>query len=119
MTIKVKRVYDPVERNDGLRILVDRLWPRGISRETARIDRWIRDIAPSDQLRKWFAHKDALWEEFRSRYWAELETKPEIWNPLLSLAQKSTITLLYSAKNQIHNNAVALKEFLLARMVQK
>ena len=119
MTIKVKRIYDPVEPDDGLRFLVDRLWPRGISRESARIDRWLPDIAPSHALRKWFAHKDALWPQFCSRYWAELEAKPEIWQPLLDLAQKYPITLLYSAKNRIHNNAVALRDFLLSRMKQK
>ncbi|MHA2609503.1 MAG: DUF488 domain-containing protein [bacterium JZ-2024 1] len=119
MNIKVKRIYDPVESDDGVRLLVDRLWPRAISREHARIDRWMKEIAPSNQLRKWFAHKDALWEEFILRYWAELEAKPEIWEPLLDLAQKSRITLLYAAKNRNHNNAVALREFLLSRMKQR
>lgn len=114
--IKVKRVYDPPAPDDGRRFLVDRLWPRGVRKEALQIDGWLRDVAPSDALRKWFGHDPAKWDEFRQRYFAELEAKPESWQPLLQAAQEGDITLLYSARDEAHNNAVALKAFLEARM---
>ncbi|MDI3316604.1 MAG: DUF488 domain-containing protein [Bacillota bacterium] len=114
--IRVKRVYEPAEERDGLRFLVDRLWPRGLRREAARIDRWLKEVAPSDGLRRWFAHDPARWEEFQRRYGAELEAQPESWRPLAEAARAGDVTLLYSARDEAHNNAVALKAFLEARL---
>lgn len=116
MSIQVKRIYAPPESRDGRRILVDRLWPRGVSKVQARVDAWPRDIAPSDGLRRWFNHDPARWDEFRRRYAAELEERREAWGPLLEEARKGPITLLYSARDAEHNNAVALKEFLESRL---
>jgi uncharacterized protein YeaO (DUF488 family) len=107
--IKVKRVYDKQEKDDGVRILVDRLWPRGISKN--QIDLWLKDIAPSNELRNWFDHDPAKWDEFRKRYFNELDSNPKT-KILLELVKKSeNITLLYSAKSP-YNNAIALKEYL-------
>ncbi len=114
--IKVKRVYDLPAPDDGRRFLVDRLWPRGVKKEALQIDGWLRDVAPSHALRKWFGHDPAKWEEFQRRYFAELEAKPESWQPLLEAAREGTVTLLYSARDEAHNNAVALKAFLEARI---
>ncbi len=109
---RVKRVYDPPASSDGIRLLVDRLWPRGLSKQQARIDGWIRDVAPSDGLRRWFGHDPSRWDEFRARYFAELDGKHDTWAPLLARARRRPITLLYAAKDEAHNNAVALKEYL-------
>jgi len=110
--IKVKRVYDPVEPDDGQRFLVERLWPRGIRKEALQMKGWLKDVAPSDGLRRWFGHDPRKWEEFRRRYFAELEAHPEAWQPLLEAARAGNITLLFSARDTSHNNAVALREFL-------
>lgn len=110
--ILLKRAYDRSTRADGKRLLVERLWPRGIKKSDLPLDDWVKDIAPSTELRKWFSHDPAKWTEFRRRYRAELVTKPEIWKPLLEAARKSTITLVYSSHDIEHNNAVVLKEFL-------
>jgi uncharacterized protein YeaO (DUF488 family) len=110
-----KRVYEPPEAKDGKRFLVDRLWPRGLSKEAAQLDGWIKDIAPSDQLRKWFNHKPAKWDEFQKRYFAELKEKAEALEPLRQAVRKGNVTLLFSAKDCEHNNAVALKDFLVAK----
>ena len=96
-------------------MLVERLWPRGIKKSDLPLDDWVKDIAPSTELRKWFSHDPAKWTEFRRRYRAELVTKPEIWKPLLEAARESTITLVYSSHDTEHNNAVVLKEFLDSR----
>jgi len=114
--IRVKRVYDPYEPDDGFRFLVDRLWPRGVKKENLRLDGWLKDVAPSDALRHWFGHDPDKWEEFRSRYDVELEANSEAWRALLDMAQKQTITLLFSAHDTEHNNAVALRSFLEARL---
>ncbi len=114
--IRVKRVYEPAEGGDGKRFLVERLWPRGMKKESLRMDGWIKDVAPSDALRHWFGHEPAKWEEFRRRYAAELENNSDSWQPLLTEARHGTVTLLYSAHDLEHNNAVALKEFLDARL---
>ncbi|AOL16576.1 hypothetical protein BFU36_07555 [Sulfolobus sp. A20] len=107
--IKVKRVYEKQEKDDGIRILVDRLWPRGIKKN--QIDVWLKDIAPSEELRKWFNHDPSKWEEFKARYFNELNNNPKV-KVLLELVKKSNnITLLYSARSP-HNNAIALKEYL-------
>ena len=113
--ILLKRAYDRSTRADGKRLLVERLWPRGIKKSDLPLDDWVKDIAPSTELRKWFSHDPAKWTEFRRRYRAELVTKPEIWKPLLEAARKSTITLVYSSHDAEHNNAVVLKEFLDSR----
>jgi len=114
--IRVKRIYDLSEPDDGLRFLVDRLWPRGVKKENLQMDGWLKDVAPSDALRHWFGHDPAKWDEFCRRYHAELEVNSEAWRPLLEKAQKQTITLLFSAHDVEHNNAVLLKSFLEARL---
>jgi uncharacterized protein YeaO (DUF488 family) len=110
--VRIKRVYDEPATEDGIRILVDRLWPRGIAKDMARIDEWLKEIAPSDELRKWFGHDPARWEEFRERYRRELEAKAEILDGLRKLAGEGTVTLLFAAKDEEHNNALVLKEIL-------
>jgi len=112
VTIKLKRAYEPPEKSDGLRILVDRLWPRGVSKTAARIDLWLKETAPSDALRKWFGHDPLKWSEFRKRYFRELEKRPEAVAQLMQHASKGVTTLVYGAKDERHNNAVALKEYL-------
>ena len=110
--ITVKRVYEAPAKSDGFRILADRLWPRGLSKDKAKVDLWLKDVAASDDLRKWFGHNPQKWLEFKDRYFKELETKGEL---IVSIAQKSAggnVTLLYGAKDQKFNNAVALKEYL-------
>jgi len=113
--IKVKRTYDPFSHEDGKRILVDRLWPRGIKKEDAHIDEWLRDIAPSNALRKWFSHDPSRWEEFKKRYNAELKEKKELLEKLLTDSRKGTVTLLFGAKDTEHNNAVVIKKALEKR----
>ena len=112
MAIRLKRAYEPAKRGDGTRVLVDRLWPRGVSKEAARIERWLKEIAPSTALRKWFNHDPAKWEKFRERYFRELDRNAEGVNELRALARGRTVTLVYSAKDEEHNQAVALKEYL-------
>jgi uncharacterized protein YeaO (DUF488 family) len=113
--ILIKRIYEPAELGDGFRILVDRLWPRGITKEKARIDLWLRDIAPSDNLRKWFNHQLEHWDEFKQRYFKELATKKDLVDIIQKRSEEETVTLLYSAKSEILNNAVALKEYVESR----
>jgi uncharacterized protein YeaO (DUF488 family) len=110
--IKIKRIYQEPDPQDGLRFLVDRLWPRGISKERARVDRWLKEIAPSDELRRWFSHDPAKWDEFRSRYLAELKDQRSLLDEIIGDARKETVTLLYAARDEEHNNAVVLKELL-------
>ena len=116
MTIQVKRAYDPPAPDDGRRVLVDRLWPRGLAKERAAVDEWLREVAPSTALRRWFAHDPARWAEFNRRYSAELEAPAarEAAARLRSLAAGGPITLLYAATDELHNNAVALREYLAA-----
>lgn len=111
--ILVKRVYDPPSDEDGIRLLVDRLWPRGISRQGARIDEWLRDITPSDGLRKWYGHKPELFPEFVRKYRLELEDKVEMLDRIREINAGSNVTLLYSAKDRELNQAVVLHDFLL------
>jgi uncharacterized protein YeaO (DUF488 family) len=113
--IKVKRIYDAPSRQDGLRVLVDRVWPRGLSKEAAAIDLWMRHIAPTTALRKWFAHDTEKWDEFCVRYARELEAKPDGIMQLKAEARTRTVTLLFGAKDEAHNNAVALKWYLDGR----
>jgi uncharacterized protein YeaO (DUF488 family) len=110
--IQIKRVYDPPEAGDGIRFLVDRLWPRGVKKEDLPLDGWLKDVAPSNDLRRWFGHDPAKWDEFQRRYFAELEDKPEAWQPILEAAQEGSVTLLYSAWDAEHNNAAALLAYL-------
>jgi len=112
MTIHIKRVYDPPARKDGYRVLVDRIWPRGLTKEQAAVDLWLKDIAPSTALRRWFNHDPEKWAEFQSRYFRELQQLAEQIKPLRKRAESSPVTLLYAAKDTAHNNAVALKAFL-------
>jgi uncharacterized protein YeaO (DUF488 family) len=114
--IRIKRVYEPVESKDGTRILVDRLWPRGIAKKALRLDSWYRGVAPSNELRKWFNHDPARWDEFRKRYFAELDNNLTAWISLSDLARKGNVTLLYSAKDGRHNNAEALKDYLESKL---
>jgi uncharacterized protein YeaO (DUF488 family) len=114
--IKIKRVYEPPSHNDGARILVDRLWPRGFARKSLRLDDWCRDAAPSAALRRWFGHDERKWALFLRRYHAELAKSPASWRPLLEAARRGDVTLLYAARDPDHNNAVALAEFLRVRM---
>lgn len=116
--IRVKRVYDEHEVSDGYRILIDRVWPRGMSKERIKADLWLREIAPSNDLRKWFDHEADRWEEFKRRYFSELDKKAELIHLLIEKASKSTLTLLYSASSKEHNQAVALREYLLSKMKQ-
>ncbi len=110
--LKLKRVYDPPSKDDGKRILVDRLWPRGIRREDAKIDEWLKDIAPSDELRRWFSHNPSKWQEFRIKYRQELKDKIELIDKIRKEAKKGTVTLLFAAKDAEHNNAIVLKEVI-------
>jgi uncharacterized protein YeaO (DUF488 family) len=111
--IKTKRIYESPAEEDGFRILVDRLWPRGVQKEKAKIDLWLKEIAPSDELRKWFSHDPEKWEEFKKKYAKELATKQELLNEIRQTEkEKGTVTLLYSARDTEHNNAVALKIIL-------
>lgn len=112
MPIRTKRVYEEPNPDDGTRVLVDRLWPRGVSKEAAALDEWLKDVAPSDELREWFDHDPDRWDEFVSRYHAELSDREEEIERLRSVAEEDTLTLLYAASDTEHNNAVALKQFL-------
>jgi uncharacterized protein YeaO (DUF488 family) len=112
MPIDLKRAYDAPTRSDGRRILVDRVWPRGIAKDDLQIDAWLKDLAPSTGLRKWFGHDRAKWDEFRKRYALELEQRPEALEELVEKARAGHVTLIFSAKDTQHNNAVALKEHL-------
>ena len=112
MEIKTKRVYDPVSPDDGYRILVDRLWPRGITKDRLGADEWMKDVAPSTELRKWFQHEHPKWAEFKRRYFRELEGNPEPVERLRLAAKKGAVTLLYAVADTERNHAIALKEFL-------
>ncbi|MRG86272.1 DUF488 domain-containing protein [Salinibacillus xinjiangensis] len=115
MALHLKRVYEEASDSDGKRILVDRLWPRGISKQKARLDEWEKDIAPSPSLRKWFQHDPNRFEEFKQEYRKELDTHPEkiaAVSRVLLLSENETVTLIYGAKDSVHNHAIVLKEYL-------
>ncbi len=112
MPIKLKRIYDDVSKDDGVRILVDRLWPRGISKERAKVDEWMRDIAPSNELRKWVHEDFSRWAEFKLKYFDDLREHTEAVESIRKMAKRKTVTLLFAAKNVEQNNAVALLEYL-------
>jgi len=110
--IKIKRIYDPPAAGDGFRILVDRLWPRGLSKEKAQVDLWMRDISPSNDLRKWYGHDPDKWAEFKKKYLGEIKEKKEEFDLLRKRAKEGTVTFLFSSKEEKLNNAHALKEFV-------
>ena len=110
--IQVKRVYDQPEPGDGTRFLVERLWARGMKKADLRLDGWLKEAAPSAALRRWFGHDPAKWADFQHRYFSELDRKPEAWRPIVEAAQRGNVTLLYSARDTAHNNAVALKAYV-------
>jgi uncharacterized protein YeaO (DUF488 family) len=114
--IRLKRVYEEEDRSDGVRYLVERLWPRGIKKTALHIDQWLKDAAPSTDLRKWFGHDPEKWTEFRKKYSAELDREPESWAPIRDAARRGTVTLLYSSHDTEHNNAVALKSYVERKM---
>ncbi len=117
--IAIKRIYATPGTDDGCRILVDRLWPRGLRKDQARIDHWFRDLAPSHALRKWFGHEPEKWDEFRRRYHAEIETNASVLVPFYALLKsEAKITLLFAAKDETHNNAVVLAEHLRAKSLR-
>jgi uncharacterized protein YeaO (DUF488 family) len=115
LKVEIKRVYENPGRADGTRILVDRLWPRGLSKEKAKVDLWLKDIAPSTELRKWFSHDPSKWTEFQARYRQELKSEADLLDVLKKEAAKGLITLLYGAKDQVHNEAVVLQSLLQAK----
>jgi len=110
--IRVKRVYEPADPVDGERYLVERLWPRGVRRDALQLTAWLRDVAPSDALRRWYGHDPARWPEFQRRYRAELLANPAAWQPLLEAARRGVVTLLFSARDTERNSAVVLRAFL-------
>lgn len=110
--IRLKRVYDKAGPEDGKRVLVERLWPRGIKKSAIHLDAWLKEVGPSNALRKWFGHDPEKWNEFRKRYFHELEKNPEAWKEIQSAARNGEVTLVYTSRDTEHNNAVALNEFL-------
>jgi uncharacterized protein YeaO (DUF488 family) len=117
--IALKRVYDPPAASDGHRFLAERLWPRGMKKEALKLDGWLREVAPSTALRQWFGHDPVRWEEFERRYHAELDAHPEAWQQILDAAEAGPITLLFSARDTVHNNVVALRTYLLPKRGNK
>jgi uncharacterized protein YeaO (DUF488 family) len=113
--LQLKRAYEPAEASDGMRILVDRLWPRGVSREKAALDDWMKEIAPSTALRQWFGHDPAKWDEFQRRYRAELERHGDELQRIRDLAKKHRVTLVYGARDEQHNDAVVLRDVLAGK----
>lgn len=112
MKIKLKRVYEPASKEDGTRILVERLWPRGIKKSDLVMDKWLKEVAPSSELRKWFSHDPAKWEQFQKKYLIELDASPESVQFIVQALHRGPVTLLYSSKDTVHNNAVCLKNYL-------
>jgi uncharacterized protein YeaO (DUF488 family) len=114
--LKIKRVYEEPKRDDGVRFLVERLWPRGIKKEEFKMKAWLKEVSPSPDLRKWYSHDTSKWTEFQKRYRAELKNNPAAWGPILKAAEKGNVTLLYSARDTEHNSALVLKKFLEGKM---
>jgi len=114
--LKLKRAYEPAERADGQRLLVERLWPRGVKKEALAADAWLKEVAPSTELRKWFGHRPERWDDFRRRYRAELAANPAAWQPILEAARRGPVTLLYSAHDIEHNGALVLREYLNGKL---
>jgi uncharacterized protein YeaO (DUF488 family) len=114
--LKLKRAYDAASGTDGTRFLVERLWPRGLSKAKLDVDAWLKNVGPSTELRKWFSHDPDKWSRFRTRYFRELDLQPEAWRPILSAARRGTVTLVYSSHDEHHNNAVALRDYLRTKL---
>jgi uncharacterized protein YeaO (DUF488 family) len=110
--LKIKRVYESPKRDDGIRFLVERLWPRGIKKEELKMKAWLKDVSPSPDLRKWYSHDVTKWDEFQKSYRKELKSNADAWKPILDAAKHGNVTLLYSARDVEHNSALVLKEFL-------
>jgi uncharacterized protein YeaO (DUF488 family) len=117
--IRIKRTYEPPARGDGRRILVERLWPRGITKQALAADAWMKEVAPTTRLRQWFGHRVERWEGFRRRYRKELDANPSGWEPILDAARRRTVTLLYSAHDTLHNGAIVLRDYLVERSAQR
>lgn len=115
----IKRVYEPAADDDGQRLLVERLWPRGIKKTDLKMDEWLKDVAPSTELRKWFSHDPEKWTEFKRKYFKELDAKPESWQPILDATKKGKVTLLFSSHDAERNNVVALKSYLEKHLKSK
>ena len=114
--IDIARAYDLLGQDGRVRFLVDRMWPRGVTKDTLRLEAWLRDVAPSTALRRWFGHDPERWEEFRERYHAELDAHPQAWQPLVDAAERSPVVLLFGARDREHNQAVVLREYLLHKL---
>jgi uncharacterized protein YeaO (DUF488 family) len=112
MNVQIKRVYEEPSTSDGKRILIDRLWPRGLTKEKAKVDLWLKEIAPSTELRQWFGHDPSKWNEFKKRYHDELKKNNEVVSKLTGLLKNSKVTLVYGAKDEEHNDAIVLKDYL-------
>ncbi len=112
MTIQIKRAYETASETDGTRVLVDRLWPRGISKERAHIDYWLKEAAPSTELRQWYHHDPEKWDEFKKRYYQELDSHPDVIEQLKKIVNQGRVTFIFGSKEETHNNAAALKEYL-------
>lgn len=117
--IILRRVYSPPSTAKGRCFLVERLWPRGVKKTSLHLDGWLKDVAPSDALRRWFGHDTAKWQQFRRRYFAELDTNPQAWQPLLEASRQGTVELVYSSRDTEHNNAVALRDYLQSKLRRK
>jgi uncharacterized protein YeaO (DUF488 family) len=115
LRLAVKRAYEPPASADGQRVLVDRVWPRGVKKEVLELDDWLKDVAPSTKLRKWFGHDPEKWDEFRDRYFRELDAQPDAVAALLERGAKNKVTLVYGARDTAHNQAVALKDYLIKK----
>jgi len=115
MAIRVKRAYETSGPSDGTRYLVDRIWPRGVSKKAAAIDEWLKELGPSHELRKWFGHDPNRWSEFKKRYFRELDDQQTLWTRLVTESRTHTVTLVYSARDEDHNQAVALREYLSSK----
>ena len=117
--IRIRRAYEPAARGDGRRLLVERLWPRGMRKEALRLDAWVKDVAPSTELRKWFSHRVDRWTEFQRRYRRELNTHRDAWSPILEASKRGPVTLVYSAHDPEHNAAVVLRDYLTRRVLKR
>lgn len=114
--IRLKRAYETASREDGKRFLVERLWPRGVRKDSLKLDGWLKDVAPSPELRRWFGHDPEKWREFQRRYGRELSSRREAWEPILAAARRGRVTLVYSSHDTEHNNAVVLKRYLETKL---
>jgi uncharacterized protein YeaO (DUF488 family) len=117
--IRIRRAYEPSARGDGRRLLVERLWPRGMRKEALRLDAWVKDVAPSAELRKWFSHRVDRWTEFQRRYRRELSAHRDAWSPILEASRRGPVTLLYSAHDPEHNAAVVLRDYLARQSLKR